>query len=73
MTKKKIFLQLSSYEEFDKRREEFAGLKFDRDIVHHMSEIFPKPSNTKEELYSFLPDGRRVLGGSGNTRLSERK
>lgn len=51
MTEKERFLQLKSYEEFDRRREEFETLKFDKDIVAHMAKIFPKPSNTKEELY----------------------
>lgn len=51
MTEKEKFLNLKSYEEFDKRRGEFKTLKFDKDIVEHMAKIFPKPSGVKEELY----------------------
>lgn len=68
MTEKEKFLQVKSYAEFDKRREEFKGLKFDKDVIDHMTKIFPKPYGGHEELYSYLPDGRRVLGGKGNTK-----
>lgn len=69
MNKKEMFLAIKTYEEFDKRREEFRGLTLkDPEIRRHLSDIFPKVSNTKEELYSYLPDGRMVLGGQGNTK-----
>ncbi len=55
MTDKEKFLELKSYEEFDKRREEFRMLKFDKDIVEHMSKIFPKSPNPPEELYRTRP------------------
>lgn len=51
MTEKEKFLSLKSYEEFDRRRREFPTLKFDKEIVDHMSKIFPKPSGITEELY----------------------
>lgn len=60
MTEKEKFLSLKSYEEFDRRRQEFATLKFDKEIVDHMSKIFPKPSGVTEELYK-IP---RSEGGS---------
>ena len=63
MTQKEKFLGLKSYVEFDERREEFKGLKFDKDIIEHMSKIFPKPYGGQEELYSYQPDGRMVIGG----------
>ena len=51
MTIKEKFLMLKSYEEFDKRREEFKGLKMDSDVLEHMGKIFPTVSGTKEELF----------------------
>ncbi len=60
MTEKEKFLNLKSYEEFNKRRNEFNNLKFDEEIVAHMSKIFPKPSGVTEELYK-TP---RTKGGS---------
>lgn len=45
MTAKEKFLQIESYEEFDRRREEFKDLKMDKDILHHASKhIFQKGS-----------------------------
>lgn len=40
MTQKEKFLQLTSYEEFDKRREEFRGMPLDDEIGKHMDIIF---------------------------------
>ena len=62
MTEKERFLSLKSYEEFDRRRQEFRTLKFDKEIVDHMSKIFPKPSETTEELYK---TSRRQGGSIG--------
>lgn len=42
MTKKEEFLRIQSYEEFDKKRKRFKGLKIDKDIAEHMDKIFPK-------------------------------
>lgn len=42
MTLKDKFLEISSYEEFDKRREEFKQLKIDEDVKKHLGKIFPK-------------------------------
>ena len=51
MTEKEKFLKLESYEEFDQRRDEFKALKFDKDIISHMSKLFGKSPNPPEELY----------------------
>ena len=48
MTPKEKFLQMQSYEEFDKHREELQGLTFDREVLDHMSKIFPKCYEGKE-------------------------
>ena len=42
MTQKEEFLQLKSYEEFERKRDRFKGLKLDREILEHMNRIFPK-------------------------------
>lgn len=75
MNKKEDFLAIKSYKEFDRRREEFKGLTLkDPEVRRHFSDIFPRlKSYTEEELYSYLPDGRRVLGGKGNTKKPDTK
>lgn len=40
MTQKEKFLQLTCYEEFDERREEFRGMPLDDEIGKHMDIIF---------------------------------
>ena len=55
MTEKEKFLKLESYEEFDQKRDEFKTLKFDKDIISHMSKLFGRSSNPNEELYRTLP------------------
>ncbi len=62
MTEKEKFLNLKSYEEFDEKRDEFQTLKMDKDIVAHMAKIFPRPSNTKEELYKIPRDQGGTIG-----------
>lgn len=64
MTEKEKFLNLKSYEEFDKKRSEFKNLKFDKDIVEHMAKIFPKLSGVKEELYK-IPRSQGGTIGDG--------
>lgn len=71
MTVKELFLNIETYEEFDKRREEFKKLEMDKDVLEHMSKMFPKVSDTKEELYSYRPDGSLMLGGKGGTKKPE--
>ncbi len=64
VTEKEKFLSLKSYKEFDEKRDEFQTLKMDKDIVEHMVKIFPKPSNTKEELYK-IPRSQGGTIGDG--------
>lgn len=45
MTQKEKFLQLTCYEEFDKRREEFRGMPLDDEIGKHMDVVFGRPKN----------------------------
>ena len=74
MDKKEKFLAIKTYDEFNRRRDEFKGLSLkDVEVRKHLSDIFPKISDTKEELYSYLPDGRRILGGKGGTKPPEKK
>lgn len=45
MTAKEKFLKIQSYEEFDRRREEFKEMKTDKEILIHASKnIFKKGS-----------------------------
>ena len=60
MTQKEKLLQMKSYEEFDRNRELFKGMKPDKDIIEHLSRITPKSPNPQEELYK-IP---RSEGGS---------
>ena len=64
MTSKERFLQMESYEEFDKHREELRGLKFDQEVLDHMSKIFPKCYGGKEELYKTCPQSgkKKIIG-----------
>lgn len=68
MTPKERLLQMETYEEYEKNRKELAGLKPDKEVIAHLSKLFGKMSDTKEEFYSYLSDGRRVLGGNGKQR-----
>ena len=36
------FMKIKTYEEFDRRREEFRGLVIDEDTLEHFGEISPK-------------------------------
>lgn len=75
MSLKENFLKIKTYEEFDKKRELFKELDYkDKEILEHWGSLFPKSEKKGwedgiiEEVYSYLPDGRRVLGGKGNTK-----
>ena len=57
MTQKEILLQMKTYEEFDRNREAFKGIKPDKDIIEHLSKITPKSPNPQEELYK-IPGNR---------------
>lgn len=62
MTKKEEFLKIDSYGEFDCRRDEFRGIKMDEEILDHAAKIFPRVSNTKEELCKTPPDQGGIIG-----------
>lgn len=40
MSLKEDFMKIKSYEEFDKQREKFKDLQYDKEILNHMNEIF---------------------------------
>ena len=50
MTKEE-FMKITTYEEFDRRRDEIRGIEYDKEMLIHSLKLFPKASNTKEELY----------------------
>ncbi|MCX4268002.1 MAG: hypothetical protein OSJ62_04985 [Lachnospiraceae bacterium] len=69
MTDKEKFLSILTYEEFDKRRGEFRELSMsDKDVLEHASKIFGKSPNPLEELYTILPNGKRVIGNKKDYR-----
>ena len=47
MNLKEKFLKVSTYQEFDKQRNEFKNLNLqDAEILNHLKELFPKVNNT---------------------------
>ena len=64
MSLKEELLKITTYEEFDQRREEFRGLKMDDDVKTHLSKIFPKCYVGKEELYKTWtqPVKKKIIG-----------
>lgn len=52
MTLKEKFLSISTYEEFNKRRKEFADLEMDSEVLEHAGKIFPKLNAGNEELFT---------------------
>ena len=40
-TLKEKFLEVKNYEEFEARREEFNGLRLDKEVLDHTAKIFP--------------------------------
>lgn len=63
MTEKEKLLQLKSYEEFDRRREEFNELMPDEEIIEHLTKITQKSQNPDEELFKTPPgNGKRTMG-----------
>ncbi|EIC95408.1 hypothetical protein HMPREF9970_0108 [Lachnoanaerobaculum saburreum F0468] len=43
MSLKEEFMKITTYEEWDTRREEFKSLNFrDRDIIDHLDSLYPK-------------------------------
>lgn len=63
MSKKEELLKITTYKEFDRRREEFRELKIDDEIKEHLSKLFPKCYGGKEELFKTPPsNGKRSVG-----------
>ena len=47
---KKEFLRISTYKEYDKRRNEFRGLDLqDEEIINHLEELYPQLDNSDYE------------------------
>ena len=64
MNQKEELLKITTYEEFDRRREEFRGLKMDEDVKDHLSKIFPMCYGGKEEIYKTRPQpGKKKIIG----------
>lgn len=50
MSLKQKFLKIKTYQEFDKRRNEFKNLKLqDTEISNHLKELFPSVDNSDFE------------------------
>lgn len=50
MSEKEEFLKITSYAEFDKRRNEFGNLDIqDKEVLKHLDEIFPTVDNSDFE------------------------
>lgn len=62
MITKDDFMKIDTYEEFNKRREEFRGLKMDKEMLKHACSLFPKASSAKEELYKTPPSKGGTIG-----------
>lgn len=61
MTKKEELLAINTYEEYDRRREEFKGVKPDKEMFEHIANLFPKTTTSKEELYKNPPSSGKSL------------
>ncbi|NBJ93212.1 hypothetical protein [Parablautia muri] len=48
MTQKELFLSLKSYQDFDKNRGAFRGMRIDDEIRAHSDKIFPKAYAPKD-------------------------
>lgn len=64
MTPKKKLLRMETYEEYEKGRTGLAGLKPDNEVIEHLSKLFGKVSDTKEELYK-IPRSQGGTIGDG--------
>ncbi len=49
MSLKEEFLKISTYEEYDKRREEFRNLVRDKEVLNHLNELYPTLDNSDFE------------------------
>lgn len=55
MITKQEALAITTYEEFDRRRDEFKGFECDKETRDHLWSLFPEPSGYKGELYRTHP------------------
>lgn len=62
MTKKEELLAIKTYEEYDKRRNEFKGIKPDKEMFEHIAKLFPKTTTSREELCKTPPDKGGTIG-----------
>lgn len=62
MTAKEQLLKIKTYEEYLEKRHTLKELKPDKEVIEHLSKIFPKASNTKEELYKTPPKDGGTIG-----------
>lgn len=62
MTKKEELLAIKTYEEYNRRRSEFAGIKPDKEMFEHIAKLFPKTTTSKEELFKSPPSQGGSIG-----------
>lgn len=62
MTPKEKLLQMETYEEYIQHKNELNELKPDKEVIAHLSRLFGKMSNTKEELYKIPPSKGGTIG-----------
>ncbi len=55
MITKQEALAITTYDEFDKRRDEFEGFNWDKETTRYILSLFPEPSGCTEELYRTHP------------------
>ena len=55
MTKKEELLSIKTYEEFDRRRNEFRHLEPDEDIKKHIWGLFPKAKKKPDPMAEAFP------------------
>ena len=52
---KEEFLKIQSYEEFDRKRDLFKGLKMDKDIRDHIKKVFPPIELFEGDVFYKVP------------------
>ena len=59
MTDKERVLSITTYEEFDRQRDMLKGIKFDKEMIKHISELFGEGSMEPEVFRWVKPNGER--------------
>ncbi len=62
MTKKEKLLAIDTYEEYNRRRNEFKGIKADKEMLDHIAKLFPETTTSKEELFKTPPSKGGTIG-----------